>query len=45
MTPYIRLAEELGHSQRYLSQFMQKLKQRVDTVLGSRRDGAGPHRL
>jgi glutamate/tyrosine decarboxylase-like PLP-dependent enzyme len=44
MTPYIRLAEELGRSQRYLSQFMQKLRQRVDAALADE-NAAAPHRL
>jgi hypothetical protein len=45
MTPYIRLAAELGHTQRHLSQFMQKLKQRVDATLAGREAGSVPHRL
>jgi glutamate/tyrosine decarboxylase-like PLP-dependent enzyme len=45
MTPYIRMAAELGHSQRYLSQFMQKLKQRVDVAVSNRKAGSAPHRL
>ncbi len=45
MTPYIRLAAELGHSQRYLSQFMQKLKQRADAAIANRKASSAPHRL
>jgi hypothetical protein len=45
MTPYIRLAAELGHSQRYLSQFMQKLQQRVDAAIANRKASSAPHRL
>jgi len=45
MTPYIRLAAELGHSQRYLSQFMQKLKQRVDAAIADKKASSAPHRL
>ena len=45
MTPYIRLAAELGHSQRHLSQFMQKLKQRVDAALTGRQAASQPHGL
>ncbi len=45
MTPYIRLAAELGHSQRYLSQFMQKLRQRVDAAIANKKASGAPHRL
>ncbi len=45
MTPYIRMAAELGHSQRYLSQFMEKLRQRVDAALAHGEAAGAPHRL
>lgn len=45
MTPYIRLAEELGRSQRYLSQFMQKLRQRVDAAIAGEPNAEAPRRL
>ena len=45
MTPYIRMSAELGHAQRHLSQFMEKLKQRVDAALAHSEATGARHRL